>query len=177
MTNRSKAKNIALSGILIAFAVVFGTFSIPIGIAKVSPVQHFVNVVGAIILGPVYAVINAFIASLIRNVLGTGSLLAFPGSMVGALLSGIFYRKFKYLFSASIGEILGTGLLGALISYPIANIFLGKEGTIIMFVIPFTLSCTVGSIIAYLFLKVPIVNNILTDNEYEPITNKIFNLK
>ncbi|MBN1043242.1 hypothetical protein FDA33_15245 [Clostridium botulinum] len=49
MNDRSKAQKIALSGVLISLAVLFGTFSIPIGIAKVSPVQHFVNVVGAII--------------------------------------------------------------------------------------------------------------------------------
>ncbi len=165
MNDRSKAQKIALSGVLISLAVLFGTFSIPIGIAKVSPVQHFVNVVGAIILGPIYAVSNAFVTSMIRNMLGTGSLLAFPGSMIGALLAGIFYKKFRYLLSASIGEIIGTGLLGALVSYPIAKIFLGKEGAVIMFIVPFTLSCSVGAIIAYLFLKVPVINNILVKNQ------------
>lgn len=119
---KSKAQKIALSGILIALAVVFGTFSIPIGAAKISPIQHFVNVVGAVTLGPIYAVANAFLASLIRNILGTGSLLAFPGSMIGALLSGIIYKKIKILISAVIGEVIGTGILGASSSWTLLMI-------------------------------------------------------
>lgn len=165
MREKSKAQKIALSGVLIGLAVIFGTFSIPIGIAKISPVQHFVNVVGAITLGPVYAVANAFVASLVRNILGTGSLLAFPGSMVGAFLAGILYRNLKKIFVAAIGEVIGTGILGALLAYPIAKLFMGKEGAIFMFVGPFIMSCTVGAIIGYFFLKIPVIQRILIDNE------------
>ena len=43
-------------------------------------------------LGPGYAVGIAFGSSLLRNLLGWGTLLAFPGSMFGALLAGLFYR-------------------------------------------------------------------------------------
>lgn len=165
MKEKSKAQKIALSGILIGMAVIFGTFSVPIGVAKISPVQHFVNVVGAITLGPVYAMCNAFIASLIRNVLGTGSLLAFPGSMVGALLSGILYKKLKSILAGVIGEVIGTGIFGALLAYPVATVFLGKDGAVIMFVAPFMLSCTAGAIIAYIFLKIPVIENTLIKNE------------
>ena len=162
---KSKAQKIALSGVLIGLAVIFGTFSIPIGVAKISPIQHFVNVVGAITLGPVYALANAFVASLIRNVLGTGSLLAFPGSMCGALIAGILYKKIKRIFAAVIGEVIGTGLLGALIAYPIAKLFMGKEGAIFMCVSPFIMSCTVGAIIGYFFLKIPVIQKTLINNE------------
>lgn len=161
MNEKSKAQKIALSGVLIGMAVIFGTFSIPIGAAKISPVQHFVNVVGAVTLGPIYAMCNAFVASLIRNILGTGSLLAFPGSMVGALLSGILYKKFKRILVAVIGEVVGTGILGALLAYPLAAAFLGKEGAVIMFVAPFMLSCSAGAIIAYVFLKIPVIEHTL----------------
>lgn len=158
---KSKAQKIALSGILIALAVVFGTFSIPIGAAKISPIQHFVNVVGAVTLGPVYAVANAFLASLIRNILGTGSLLAFPGSMIGALLSGIIYKKIKILISAVIGEVIGTGILGAIAAYPVAVLLMGKEGALFMFVAPFIMSCSAGAVIAYCFLKIPVIKQSL----------------
>lgn len=158
---KSKAQEIALSGILIALAVVFGTFSIPIGAAKISPIQHFVNVVGAVTLGPVYAVANAFLASLIRNILGTGSLLAFPGSMIGALLSGIIYKKIKILISAVIGEVIGTGILGAIAAYPVAVLLMGKEGALFMFVAPFIMSCSAGAVIAYCFLKIPVIKQSL----------------
>lgn len=170
MKAKSKAQEIALSGVLIGLAVIFGTFSIPIGVAKISPVQHFVNVVGAITLGPVYAAANAFLASLIRNILGTGSLLAFPGSMVGAFIAGILYKGFKKIFAAAIGEIIGTGILGALLAYPIAKLFMGKEGAIFMFVSPFIMSCTAGAIIGYFFLKIPIIQKTLINNEI--VTNK-----
>lgn len=158
---KSKAQKIALSGILIALAVVFGTFSIPIGAAKISPIQHFVNVVGAVTLGPIYAVANAFLASLIRNILGTGSLLAFPGSMIGALLSGIIYKKIKILISAVIGEVIGTGILGAIAAYPVAVLLMGKEGALFMFVAPFIMSCSAGAVIAYCFLKIPVIKQSL----------------
>lgn len=170
MVEKSKAQKIALSGVLIALAVVFGTFSIPIGVAKISPVQHFVNVVGAVTLGPVYALANAFVASLIRNILGTGSLLAFPGSMVGAVLAGVLYKMFNKIFTAVIGEIIGTGILGAMLAYPVAKLFMGKEGAIFMFVTPFIMSCTVGAVIGYLFVKIPVIQRMLVNNE--DINNK-----
>lgn len=170
MVEKSKAQKIALSGVLIALAVVFGTFSIPIGVAKISPVQHFVNVVGAVTLGPVYALANAFVASLIRNILGTGSLLAFPGSMVGAVLAGVLYKIFNKIFTAVIGEIIGTGILGAMLAYPVAKLFMGKEGAIFMFVTPFIMSCTVGAVIGYLFVKIPVIQRMLVNNE--DINNK-----
>lgn len=162
---KNKAQKITFSGVLIALSVVFGTFSIPIGVAKISPIQHFVNVVGAVTLGPAYALINAFATSLIRNMLGTGSILAFPGSMIGAFLAGIMYKKFKVLISAVIGEIIGTGILGAIIAYPISVLVMGKEGAIFMFVVPFIMSCSVGAVIAYCFLKIPVIKQGLVTEE------------
>ena len=158
---KSKAQKVALSGVLIALAVVFGTFSIPIGAAKISPIQHFVNVVSAVTLGPFYAVVNAFAASFIRNILGTGSMLAFPGSMIGAFLAGVIYNKVNLLFSAVIGEVIGTGILGAIAAYPVALLIMGKEGAIFMFVTPFIMSCSAGALIAYCFLKIPVIREAL----------------
>ena len=158
---KSKAQKVALSGVLIALAVVFGTYSIPIGAAKISPIQHFVNVVSAVTLGPFYAVVNAFAASLIRNILGTGSMLAFPGSMIGAFLAGVIYKKVNLLFSAVIGEVIGTGILGAIAAYPVALLIMGKEGAIFMFVAPFIMSWSAGALIAYCFLKIPVIRETL----------------
>ena len=162
--NKDISRKAALSGLLIAIAVVFGTFSIPIFGAKMSPVQHFINVVSAVVLGPGYAVGNAFIASLLRNILGTGSLLAFPGSMAGAFLSGLLFSKFRKLEMALAGEVIGTGILGALLAYPVAALLMGKESAVFVYVIPFLISCTGGTIMAYAFLKVPVVRNFLLKN-------------
>ena len=71
-------KKIAVSGMLVALAVALSGFSIPIGASRCFPVQHLCNVVAGVLLGPVYGVGMAFCTSLIRNLMGTGSLLAFP---------------------------------------------------------------------------------------------------
>ena len=162
--NKDISRKAALSGLLIAIAVVFGTFSIPIFGAKMSSVQHFINVVSAVLLGPGYAVGNAFIASLLRNILGTGSLLAFPGSMAGAFLSGLLFSRFRKLEMALAGEVIGTGILGALLAYPVAALLMGKESAVFVYVIPFLISCTGGAIMAYAFLKFPIVRRLLLKN-------------
>lgn len=165
MKKDEKVKKIVLSGILIALGVVLGTFSIPAFGGKMSPIQHFINVVSAVVLGPVYAVICAFVTSLIRNMIGTGSLLAFPGSMIGALFAGLLYKKFKKIPFALIGEFIGTGIIGALVAYKVATLILGKEAAIFTYIIPFSISCIGGAIMAYIFLKVSVIKKLLLDRE------------
>lgn len=141
-----------------ALFVAIGTLSshliyIPVGISKCYPVQHTINVLSAVMLGPWYAVLNAFAISLLRNVLGTGSLLAFPGSMVGALMAGILYKKSGKQLHAVLGEVFGTGILGALAAYPIARFVVGSDVAAFFFVVPFLASTLGGSALAYLILK------------------------
>jgi len=160
--NKEKTtQKIVLSGILIAIATVLGTFSIPVLGAKASPVQHFVNVIAGITLGPVYGVACAFVAALLRNILGTGSLLAFPGSMVGVFLAALLYKKFKKIELAVIGEVIGTGIIGALLAYPVAAVLLGREVALFVYIVPFSLSSIIGSIIAYIILKIKVIREFL----------------
>ena len=160
--NKEKTtQKIVLSGILIAIATVLGTFSIPVLGAKASPVQHFVNVIAGITLGPVYGVACAFVAALLRNILGTGSLLAFPGSMVGVFLAGIVYKRFKKIELAVVGEVVGTGIIGALLAYPVAAVLLGREVALFVYIVPFSLSSIIGSIIAYIILKIKVIREFL----------------
>ena len=77
-------RKLCYAGILCAVAVVGSFFYIPVFGSKCVPVQHMVNILCAVLLGPFYGVGVAFCASLIRNLLGIGSLMAFPGSMCGA---------------------------------------------------------------------------------------------
>lgn len=167
MNKKNISNKIVLSGILIAIATIFGTFSIPIFGGKMSPVQHFINVVSAVTLGPIYSVGNAFIASCLRNIMGTGSLLAFPGSMIGALISGILFKKFKKIELALVGEVIGTGIIGALVAYPISRLILGNDIAAFVYIIPFSISCVGGSLIAYIFLKVPAISKILYERGNE----------
>ena len=101
---KSNTKKLALAGVLCAVAVVGSMFSFPVFGSKCAPVQHMVNVLCAVLLGPWYGVAVAFVASLLRNLLGLGSLMAFPGSMCGALLCGIVYHKTKNLLATLCGS-------------------------------------------------------------------------
>lgn len=145
-------KKLVAAAMLTALGVVLSAFSVPIGASKCFPIQHLINVVAGVILGPAYAVLAAFCTSLIRNILGTGSLLAFPGSMIGALLAGLVYSKTNKLYAACIGEVFGTGILGGMLSYPIASLIMGKEAAIFTYVFPFLISTAGGSIIAAILL-------------------------
>lgn len=148
---KTNTKKIALAGVLCAVAVVGSMFSFPVFGSKCAPVQHMVNVLCAVLLGPWYGVAVAFVASLLRNLLGFGSLMAFPGSMCGALLCGIVYHKTKNLLATLAGEVFGTGIIGGLLAWPVAVFLMGKAAGDIAFyayVVPFLVSTVGGSIIA-----------------------------
>lgn len=136
-----------------ALLVAIGTLSsqfiwFPAGIAKAYPVQHAVNVLAAVILGPGPAVIIAFMIGLLRNMLGLGSLLAFPGGMIGAFLAGYLYKRFGKKYFAAIGEVIGTGVIGALFSVPFAKVLMGTSFGAFFFIPPFIVSSVTGAGIA-----------------------------
>ncbi len=146
-----KLKNMTIMAMLTAVGTITShLIAIPTLGARVFPMQHAINVVGAIILGPVNAAIVAFSISLLRNMLGVGTLLAFPGSMVGALLAGYFYQWTKKEHFALLGEVIGTGFLGALIAYPIAKLLLGRDVLAYAYIIPFSLSSIAGALIGFI---------------------------
>ena len=178
---KTNSKKLALAGVLCAVAVVgsmlqfpvFGSQCAPVqhmvnvicavflgpgyGVAvaflasKCAPIQHMVNVLCAVLLGPWYGVGVAFGASLIRNLLGLGTIMAFPGSMCGALLCGLVYWKTRNLPATLAGEVFGTGIIGGLLSYPVAVAFMGVVAGSIAFyayVVPFLVSTVGGSILA-----------------------------
>ena len=148
-------KKLALAGLLVAVGVALSPFSIPLGIARAFPIQHMINVIAGVLLGPWYAVVMAFSTSLIRNLLGTGTFFAFPGSMFGALLAGFAASRTEgKLLPACTGELIGTGLLGAIAAYPVAAFVMGREVAMFGFVIPFAASSLVGTIIAFALLRI-----------------------
>ena len=147
----NSTKKLALAGVLCAVAVAGSTLSFPVFASKCAPVQHMVNVLCAVFLGPWYGLGAAFAASLLRNLLGLGSLLAFPGSMCGALLCGLAWRKSKNLWLTLAAEVFGTGVLGGLLAYPAAVAFMGADaGTVAFYayVAPFLISTIAGSNLA-----------------------------
>ncbi|MGE4277598.1 MAG: energy coupling factor transporter S component ThiW [Lawsonibacter sp.] len=150
--NQTKTKKLAAAGLLCAVAVAGSMFlTFPAFGSKCAPVQHMVNVLCAVLLGPWYGVGVAFCASLIRNLLGVGSLMAFPGSMFGALLCGLAFWKTKNLQVTLVAEVLGTGVIGGLAAYPVAILFLNADAAVVAFyayIIPFLISTVAGSVLA-----------------------------
>jgi energy coupling factor transporter S component ThiW len=105
--------------------------------------------------GPGFGVGTAFAASLLRNLFGLGSLMAFPGSMFGALLCGLVYRKSGKLVPTLLAEVFGTAVLGGLTAYPIAVLFMGSvagELAFYAYVLPFFFSTAGGAAIAGILL-------------------------
>lgn len=151
-----KLKKLVLTAVFAAVAVVGSLFSFPVFGSKCAPVQHLINVLCAVILGPGYGVAAAFVSSLIRNLLGLGTLLAFPGSMCGALLAGLLYHYIKKLPASYIGEVFGTAVIGGMLSYPVAAFIMGSKGAALFtFVVPFLISTAGGTLLAVL-ITVPL---------------------
>jgi len=146
---------VARAIILVALGVALSPFtSIPIGVARINPTQHFVNVVSAVLLGPWWAAGIAVIIAILRNALGTGTLLAFPGGMIGAFLAGLLFRATRNIYVSALGEIVGTGLLGALVSaLMVAPVLMGKSMALGALILAFSGSTVLGSIIGVLGLK------------------------
>ena len=127
---KTNSKKLALAGVLCAVAVVGSMLQFPVFGSQCAPVQHMVNVICAVFLGPGYGVAVAFLAS---------------------LLCGLVYWKTRNLPATLAGEVFGTGIIGGLLSYPVAVAFMGVVAGSIAFyayVVPFLVSTVGGSILA-----------------------------
>ena len=144
---------LAMAGVFTALAVVGSMLSVPIASSKCAPVQHMINILSAVLLGPGYSVGIAFVASLLRNILGLGSFLAFPGSMVGALCCGLVYKYSKKVFPTCFAEAFGTGILGGIAAYPVAKYVMGVPDIgVFVYVVPFLISTVAGSVLAFILV-------------------------
>ncbi|MFJ8457932.1 energy coupling factor transporter S component ThiW [Lysinibacillus xylanilyticus] len=141
-------RKLTIMALLVAIAVAGSTFvSIPTGIARAYPVQHAINVIGAIILGPVPTVMVAFVTAIIRILTGTGSLLAIPGSVIGALCAALAYKYSGKMWLAGVGEMFGTGIIASLIAVPYAHLLMGTSVAALFFMPAFLTSSTIGAIL------------------------------
>ena len=164
MREMNKTKKLTYTAIIAAITTISSSvIYIPLGFVKIFPIQHFANVLSAVLLGPWYAVLQAFISSTLRIMMGTGTVFAYPGSMIGALLASILYTKTKRIELAGLGEVFGTGVLGAMATYPIAVLFLGQEATLFGLVPAFAISSFTGALMGYGLLKVLSRNHALSN--------------
>jgi energy coupling factor transporter S component ThiW len=155
LTMKTNTRQVAYAIVLVAIGVALAPFtSFPVGIAKINPTQHFVNVVGAVLLGPWWALVIALIIGIIRNAMGVGTLLAFPGGMIGAFLAGYVYRFTRNVYLGALGEIIGTGIIAAVVSaLVVAPVFMGQTMAMGLLIASFLGSTVVGSVIGVVALK------------------------
>src|SRR5699024_11958810 len=109
-----------------------------------------VNLMAAVLLVPGRAVIIAGMLALSRNMLGLGTLLAFPGGMIGAFVAGYFYKNFKKVGWAALGAAIGTGLIGSLFSVPFAKVLMGSSVGALFFMPSFLTRSMTGALIAWI---------------------------
>jgi energy-coupling factor transport system ATP-binding protein len=149
---QSSTRSVAYAVVLSAIGVALAPYtSFPIGIAKVNPTQHFVNVVGAVLLGPWWAAAIAAIIAVIRNAMGVGTLLAFPGGMIGAFLAGILYRQSKKVILGAAGEVIGTGLIAPVAcALFVAPVLMGKAIPFLALAPSFLVSSLIGAVLGVL---------------------------
>ncbi len=144
-------KKTALVAVLVAVTVVLSPINFPVGSSKCYPAQHMINGIAGVLLGPWYAAVMALFTGVIRNMLGLGTLHAFPGGIPGALVVGLFYRYVKTDLAALV-EPLGTVVIGATISALVVAPYLGKSFTVAFWWIAFAASSIPGSIIGFIVL-------------------------
>lgn len=110
-------RRVALAVAFIALGAALGAFSFPLGPARVAPFQHMLNVIMGVMLGPLDGGLVAFAIALVRNAMGTGTVLAFPGSIFGALVVGLVYHYLWRSDHAAWTELIGTTIIGASVGY------------------------------------------------------------
>ncbi|MDR1649150.1 MAG: energy coupling factor transporter S component ThiW [Synergistaceae bacterium] len=154
---RARLKKMTLGALFAALAVLLSPLSLPVGPSRCFPFQHAVNAVAGVLIGPFWACGAAFVASFIRNALGTGTILAFPGSLFGAAAVGIVARRLpeKYRSWAALAEPLATGTLGAGVASFAASSAGGRGEMFLLLSGAFLVSSVPGALIGFCALRFP----------------------
>lgn len=148
-------RKLTFTAILIALNVVLSSVVIiPLGPIKAAPIQHLVNVLSAVLVGPWYGLAQALISSILRIVFGSGTPFAFPGSMIGVLLASLFFIYRRHLFMAAVGEVIGTGIIGSLMCIPVAWVLGLGHLAVKPLMLAFIISSLLGATISYVLLMI-----------------------
>src|SRR5699024_3797487 len=149
--NAMKTRKLTLTAIFIAINIVLSSIIvIPLRPIKAAPIQHLINVLCAVFVGPWFGLAQAFISSILRMLFGTGSFFAFPGSMVGVLLASGFYYYRKDLFMAASGEVIGSGMIGSIMCVPYGWMLAFTNVAVQPLMVSFISVSVLGAIISYI---------------------------
>ena len=153
---RTRLRKMTLAALLAASAVLLSPLSFPVGPSRCFPFQHAVNALAGVLLGPLWACGAAFTASFVRNILGMGTILAFPGSLFGALavgcVAGCLPQRRRYL--AALAEPAATATLGAWTASLIASPAEGREAMFALLSWAFLVSSGPGAVMGGVVLRV-----------------------
>ncbi|MFD1485126.1 energy coupling factor transporter S component ThiW [Lacticaseibacillus baoqingensis] len=128
---KSNVQRLAMLAMMIALDVVLSPL---FRIEGMAPMSSVMNVLAAVIMGPLYATLMAVICAIIRMGLMGIPPLALTGAVFGAFLAGWGFRLARHNWGAAIGEIIGTGLIGSLVSFPVMVWFTGSTQALYWFV-------------------------------------------
>lgn len=167
-------KKLALLAVFSALGVAIAPFAkFEFFGTKANPTQHMINVILGVLLGPFWTAIAAIFIGTVRNMLGIGTLYAFPGGIPGGMVVGIVYwllKRFKVgerkrLMSA-FAEPIGTLLIGAPLALFLIASWIGpqdlvnltaEKGALFAFLIfgaGWALSCVSGIIMGFIILVI-----------------------
>ncbi len=148
-------RKLVLTGIFAALPVVlsFVPGAIPAAGARLLPWQHMTNAIAGVMVGPWYAALAATIAAILRNYLGVGTLLAFPGGIPGALLVGFAYMIWRRPWVGLL-EPLATGFIGATVgALLVAPALMGRAIPLATLLPAFLASSVPGAILGVVILR------------------------
>lgn len=126
-----KIKKLTILAMMIAIDFVLSPL---FRIEGMAPMSSVVNIIGAVLMGPFYVTVMAFVCGLLRMFLLSIPPLALTGAVFGAFFAGLFYRFGQKISFAILGEIIGTGILGSLLSYPVMVWFTRSQSQLFWFV-------------------------------------------
>lgn len=103
--NKITTRKLAIAGVLIAVGVVCSPLNFPVGASKCFPVQHLINIIASVFLGPFLRSDYGIYHITSSSCNGYGYTSCISGSMCGALIGGLCYKFSKKLPLAYIGEL------------------------------------------------------------------------
>ena len=128
----SAAKRLSLFIVLVSLGVIIAPLVwFPFFTTKAYPGQHLINALAGVMLGPWWAAAAAILIGVIRNILGIGTIYAFPGGIPGGVVVGLVYlltRRSKrpaIRYLATLTEPIGTVLIGGTLSLAVIAPIIG----------------------------------------------------
>ncbi len=120
--NSKRTTRMIIIALLAAVSYVLSSF---VYFPRMAPFQHMMNVITAVLMGPLAAFAAAFLTGIMRMILGGRTIQALIGAIIGGPIAGLLYKKTGKLWTAVLGEVFGTGILSALAVYPFMRAFYG----------------------------------------------------